>query len=84
MKELDVQSWVDPWPLQEGAFPLYLVENIFPAYHQKVSSYRGKGNQKASLLIIWAWVLAWALGKPVMVAGGKGIACLSHSLSFYK
>lgn len=57
MNELDVQSWVDSWPLQEGAFNLYLVENIFPtdlAYRQKVSSYRGKANLKAALLIIWA------------------------------
>lgn len=46
MNELDVQSWVYSWPLQQGASTLYLVENIFPtdpAYHQKVSSYRREG-----------------------------------------
>lgn len=82
MNELDVQSWVDSWPLQ-GASILYLVENIFPtdlAYRQKVSSYGGKANLKAALLIIWACTL----GKPGMVARGIGTACLSHFLSSYK
>lgn len=51
MNELDVQSWVASWLLQEGAFILYFVENIFPtdlAYRQKVSSYGGKANLKAA------------------------------------
>lgn len=69
MNDLDVQSWVGSWPLQEGASALYLVENIFPtdpAYRQKVSSYGGKANLMAALMIIWTW----ALGKPMVVAGG--------------